>query len=176
MLAKLDTAISSDFTVTDEANDRVSGILPGAFTAHIYDPSGALIVPATVSFAITELGNGHYRVTYTPDSLGTWMVTVYHATYFPWGKAEDFLVYRYDISGIAAQVWEELEADHDTANTFGALVAFINAIEGGRWKIDETTNQMIFYKEDNTTEIARFNLKDIDGNAAYENVFERTRV
>ncbi|MCK4527728.1 right-handed parallel beta-helix repeat-containing protein, partial [candidate division WOR-3 bacterium] len=35
-------------------------------------------------------------------------------------------------------------------------LAFLAAIEGGRWKI--ISNQMIFYKEDNVTEVARFNL------------------
>lgn len=35
-------------------------------------------------------------------------------------------------------------------------VTFIKDIEGGRWKI--INNQMIFYKADNSTEVARFNL------------------
>jgi len=55
-------------------------------------------------------------------------------------------------------------------------LTFIKDIEGGRWKIDTVLNQMIFYKSDNTTEVARFNLYDEDGNATYQNVFERTRV
>lgn len=54
-----------------------------------------------------------------------------------------------------------------------ANVAFIRDIEGGRWKIDKTLKQMIFYKADNVTEVARFNLFDGDGIAAFENVFER---
>lgn len=55
-------------------------------------------------------------------------------------------------------------------------VEFMKDIEGGRWKIDKLTDQMIFFKADNLTEIARFNLFDRDGNAAFQNLFERTRV
>lgn len=54
-------------------------------------------------------------------------------------------------------------------------VEFIKQIEGGRWIIDESVDQMIFYKDDNTTEIARFNLFDITGSATSTNVFERVR-
>lgn len=54
-------------------------------------------------------------------------------------------------------------------------VEFIKDIEGGRWKIDQDTNQMIFYKSDNVTEIARFNLRDSSGNPNSESVFARIR-
>jgi hypothetical protein len=57
-----------------------------------------------------------------------------------------------------------------------ATVSDIKEMEYGRWLIDENNNQMIFYGIDNTTEIARFNLKDKDGNASYINVFERVKV
>lgn len=46
-------------------------------------------------------------------------------------------------------------------------------IQFGRWLIDG--NQMIFYKEDNYTEIARFDLYDADGNPTMDAVFERVR-
>ena len=49
-------------------------------------------------------------------------------------------------------------------------------IHTGRWQIDEDTNQMIFYEDDNVTEIARYDLKDRDGNASITEIFERTRV
>jgi len=53
-------------------------------------------------------------------------------------------------------------------------VDFIKAIEGGRWRIID--NQMIFYGEDNVTEIARFNLFDAAEQPAETNVTERRRV
>jgi len=40
---------------------------------------------------------------------------------------------------------------------------FIKEIEGGKWEI--VGSQMVFYKSDNVTEIARFDLSyDVDGN------------
>lgn len=56
-------------------------------------------------------------------------------------------------------------------------VEFVKAIEGGRWKLDGS--QMVFYDDDNTTEIARFNLFASDGMTPAvrpENIFERRRV
>ena len=58
----------------------------------------------------------------------------------------------------------------------GDDVSFVREIESGRWKIDKNNNQMIFYKSDNTTIIATFDLKDSDGTAAYKDVFERVLV
>ena len=69
-----------------------------------------------------------------------------------------------DISDIADGVWDN------------QLATFIRDIEGGRWKIDTGTSQMIFYKADNVTEVARFNLFDSAGQPASDNVFERRRV
>ena len=51
---------------------------------------------------------------------------------------------------------------------------FIYNIEGGRWKIE--ANQMIFYKPDNLTEIARFNLLDNAGAPAMTSIFQRVKV
>jgi hypothetical protein len=61
------------------------------------------------------------------------------------------------------------------SGTAGAFVNFIYSIEGGRWKIDQTTNQMVFYKEDNVTEIARFDLFGAGGSPASDDVYERKR-
>lgn len=55
-------------------------------------------------------------------------------------------------------------------------LAFLQDIEGGRWKIDAAAKQMVFYKSDNVTEVARFDLFDQDGVPASVDVFERVRV
>jgi hypothetical protein len=47
-------------------------------------------------------------------------------------------------------------------------------IQYGRWKIYD--NQMIFYAEDNITEVARFNLFDENGVPTVDAVFDRVRV
>lgn len=53
-------------------------------------------------------------------------------------------------------------------------VDFIRHIEGGRWRI--TGNQMIFFKEDNTTVVATFDLFDQFGSPTEDEVMERQRV
>ena len=86
-------------------------------------------------------------------------------------------------NSIADATWDEQQLEHVTAGSFGNAVneigfdvAFIKSIEGGRWLIDTSLNQMIFYKNDNVTEVARFNLYDATGSATSDCVYERVRV
>jgi len=67
-----------------------------------------------------------------------------------------------------------VKTETDKIVSLETLIAFISDIEGGRWKIEN--NQMIFYKDDNVTEVARFNLYDEAGDPAETDVFERERV
>jgi len=46
-------------------------------------------------------------------------------------------------------------------------------IHTGRWKVDSTTKQMVFFQEDNTTVIARYDLFDRNGNPSIDEVFDR---
>lgn len=102
---------------------------------------------------------------------------------------------------VSNAVWDSILADHTTEGTFGgelatqsdilvespAIIAdavwahedalgimsdlaFVKGIEGGRWRI--VNGQMIFYADDNITELARFDLT-YDGDM---NPIERTRV
>ena len=69
-------------------------------------------------------------------------------------------------------------ASEDYSPTLDLLSSSIDHTKhmtAGRWKLDTSANQMIFYKDDNSTEIARFNLTDSDGKASTESVFERTK-
>lgn len=67
-------------------------------------------------------------------------------------------------------------ADRDKLDHMADRVEYLVNLEGGRWRIDRHTGQMIFYGEDNTTELARFLLKDkfgntvIDAGQAYERI------
>jgi hypothetical protein len=49
-------------------------------------------------------------------------------------------------------------------------------IHTGRWEVDESTKQMIFYQDDNSTEIARYALFDRNGNSSIQELFERRLV
>ena len=53
-------------------------------------------------------------------------------------------------------------------------IDFTRNVTTGRWVIDNTTSEMIFYKEDNTTEIARYELFDENGSPSVSSVFDRT--
>lgn len=54
-------------------------------------------------------------------------------------------------------------------------IEFIKDIEGGRWTINGTTNKMTFYKSDNTTVVAEFDLQDSGGAPSVSEVFTRLR-
>tara|TARA_Y100000592_G_C5399356_1_gene282294 strand:+ start:142 stop:570 length:429 start_codon:yes stop_codon:yes gene_type:complete len=60
-------------------------------------------------------------------------------------------------------------------NPTAERVKFNMDIAGGKWTMDSSTNQIIFYAADNTTEVARFNLTDSDGAGSVSSVFTRTR-
>jgi hypothetical protein len=45
----------------------------------------------------------------------------------------------------------------------------------GQWEIDKNTNEMIFYQDDNVTEMGRFDLKDAKGSPSTDQVFKRIR-
>ncbi len=53
---------------------------------------------------------------------------------------------------------------------------FLIDMESGRWKLDATTKRMMFYKSDNMTLVAQFDLLDINGNPTIDLVTERRRV
>lgn len=77
-----------------------------------------------------------------------------------------------DVSALASAVGL---ATHDAKlDTVQIDLTVLTDETTGRWKI--INNQMIFYKADNITEVMRFNLFDVDGNPAEENVMERQRV
>lgn len=55
-------------------------------------------------------------------------------------------------------------------------LALVKQVEQGRWKIDDTTDQMTFYAENGTTALLTFDLKDINGLPSSVNIFERKPV
>jgi len=109
------------------------------------------------------------------------------------------------VDDIPGSVWNSLLGSHDQPGSFGGLlndlvsisspstiatavwnasingiaaknmIEFIYDVQGGRWNLDTTTNQMVLYKDNNTTEVARFNLIGADGSGTVTSVFERRR-
>ena len=76
-------------------------------------------------------------------------------------------------------LWDTGESDSVYAseqyNPTAERVKFNMDIAGGKWTMDSSSNQMIFYAADNTTEVARFDLTDSDGAGSVASVFTRTR-
>ena len=111
------------------------------------------------------------------DGSMTALTTMTHAYYY------DFTTYdetkKYAITSDGGAVLSDTDRYQYATNEGGIIeedIQFLIDVAGGRWRVDETVNQMIFYKSDNVTEVARFNLLDINGNAANRNIFERVRV
>ncbi len=80
--------INEDFTVVDSNLILVTGIPLIEFSYNIYNPAGSE-VSATLPVTFSELTNGNYRTTFTPDVIGDWYLFIYHAVYFPWGKTSN---------------------------------------------------------------------------------------
>tara|TARA_B100001093_G_scaffold519938_1_gene611561 strand:+ start:822 stop:1241 length:420 start_codon:yes stop_codon:yes gene_type:complete len=125
-----------------------SGI-SGSIRYEIYDTLGSEITSAT-NTGIYELGSstGLYGVELNLNNRFSGSIV--------WSVNGNTRVY----------ATEEIKMDQKMAR-------FIHT---GRWQIDENNNQMIFYEDDNVTEIARYDLKDRNGSASITEIFERTRV
>ena len=72
-----------------------------------------------------------------------------------------------EISGTLVTVGTDLTYIKNKANQ-------LYDIQYGRWKIED--NKMKFYKEDNSTLVAEFNLFDDAGNPTMDSVFDRVKV
>ncbi len=72
----------------------------------------------------------------------------------------------WDVNGTSIYAVEEISAD----------TRLTRLVTSGRWQIDAGSKQMIFYEEDNVTEVMRFNLKDRTGSASFSEVFDRVKV
>jgi len=106
-----DKPVYEHFTVSDSNGNLVSGIDTTAFTVYTYNPSGTNLAGSLSDF-FTELGDGSYKYTFTPDVNGVWYVNVTHPTYFPWGKTDDIYVDDTDLSGIYEIVRKTLGLVH----------------------------------------------------------------
>jgi len=91
---KVNTVVTDYFVTLNSATQApVSGLLQGDFSIALYNPSGSE-VSGSVSVTIAELGSsGNYKVTFTPNATGEWLLVITHATYFAYGKAATYLVY-----------------------------------------------------------------------------------
>jgi len=129
IMGVIDQQAEEHFTVSDSDGNLISGIDSTTFTIYIYDPNG-IEISASVNSSIVELGDGSYKLLFTPTSNGTWYVNITHSIYFPWGKNGDVQVYNGDISDIYDNVIKTLGLvhhnfyiDNTTYDEFGNMVS-----------------------------------------------------
>jgi hypothetical protein len=76
-----------DFVIVDEEDSPVTGLTVDDFDIILYNPDKTEI---TLGIIVDEVGNGLYRISFTPDMLGKWEILVYNGTYFPFGKGQTY--------------------------------------------------------------------------------------
>jgi hypothetical protein len=151
---------------------NATGTLGVGYT--MLDYTGNIITSRTTSgvYQLTS-GSGLYAAYVTfPDNFhgqllwdtGTAFAETYYAT-------EQYNVE--ENNPLIDTIHSNIEIVTGTLNVLASDVEFIKHIEGGRWRI--VSDQMIFYKSDNITEVARFDLYDQFGSPSSETVFERRR-
>jgi hypothetical protein len=107
---------------------------------------------------VRTFGGGCYGVLLTFYAEDNWAI-VWDIDGTPYKAGEEICVYDYLRSIIL---------------NINSNVEFIKQVESGRWKLEN--NQMVFYKDDNVTEIMRFNLYNEHQNPATDTVYERRRI
>lgn len=124
-----DQTVDEHFTVSDADCNLVPGIDTSSFVVHVYNPSGT-DVESTVGIGFTELGDGNYKYSFTPDVNGVWYVVVIHPIYFPWAKTDDVVVDTADMTEIyetvrrtLGLVHHNMYIDNPTYDEFGNMVA-----------------------------------------------------
>ena len=128
---------------------RSLGGISGSIRYALYDTLGAETVSAT-NAGVYELGT----------STGLYGVELNLSTQFSGSIV-------WSVNGnTSVFAIEEIKIDQKMARY----------IHTGRWLVDETNNQMIFYQDDNTTEIARYALFDRNGGSSIDELFERRLV
>ena len=132
----------------------------------LLDTSGAVSSPRTTS-GVYQTAPGIYAAYITfPDNFrgqvlwdtGTAFLTASYATE----------QYNYEENN------PKVDLTYSVVTSMTGTLQSIYDIQYGRWRI--VGDQMIFYKEDNATEVARFDLFDDTGNPTMDAVFERVKV
>lgn len=130
----------------------------------VFDISGSMGV------VISEVQNLSSSIVTLSNDLSSSLVVINDAALLISSSAEI-------ISGSAALLSGAVGSLSGLSGTLDAIESKVDRlvdIQFGRWHI--IGNQMVFYKEDNATEVARFDLFDDGGNPTMDAVFERVKV
>jgi len=151
----------------------------------ILDSAGAVVASRTTS-GVSQVAPGIYSAApHFPDEDPAYQIlwdtgTAFSKTYYATETVNNLKQFFELTSSIAAVNQAVDMAAGVITSAYADLtqikidVALIRDFTAGRWKM--SNNQMVFYKEDNLTEIARFSLLDDGGNPSMESVFERKKI
>lgn len=145
----------------------------------VFDYTGSSVVPRTTS-GVYQTAPGIYAAYVTfPDNFrgsivwdtGTAFATASYAT-------EQYNVEENDpridsIHSASVYVSSSMPTVLSSLSYVSGVVGSLYDIQYGRWHI--VGNQMVFYKDDNVTEVARFDLFDSVGSPTMDAVFERVK-
>lgn len=140
LLNKKDSICHEDFTVVDTLNNLITGIPTTEFTYKLYNNSGLEVTGILVTF--DELGNGNYRASFIPDGVGTWLLVVYHPTYFSWGKSGTIKVYKNDFDTIANDLLRVLGLMQENYYLDNAVYDTNNNLTSCRMRIYENSGSV----------------------------------
>lgn len=141
----------------------------------LFDPAGSIFAPRTTTGVYEVVtGSGIYaaNVEFSTSFLNGMIVWDTPET----GSATAFVADQFNIQENDHRVLESISVLTGTLNTVSSSIDFLVSIEGGRWKVDTSQNRMIFYKSDNATVVATFDLFDAAGAPTSTEPFERRRV
>jgi len=155
---------------TSRAN--VTGSFGVGYT--VLDVSGTIVTARTtlnVSQSAPGTGNYYANVTY-PSNFNGQIV---------WDCPQITSSLGAVLSPIYASEQQNFQANDPSAGAAYTLLSgtLVSQVQGlydvafGRWKINKAANQMVFYRADNVTVVATFNLLDDNGNPTFDGVFER---
>jgi len=114
------------------------------------------------SGSLIEIGSGNYKSSYIFTVEGQYRIN--YQTPSGYSNEVEYIIV------------ETERAKESTLQSVKQIVELIEQAEFGRWKIDVANKKLLFYKEDNTTLIAEFDLYNQNGIKAVSNVTERKRV
>ena len=132
----------------------------------LLDMAGSVVIPRTTSGVYQTVPGIYAAYVSFPDNFrgqilwdtGTAFLTASYATE----------QYNYEENN------PKVDSIYNVVTSMTGTLNSIYDIQYGRWRI--VGDQMIFYKDDNSTEVVRFNLFDDAGNPTMDAVFERVKV
>lgn len=131
----------------------------------LFSASGAIDFEYNAVIVGYDAGSGDWETEASASSRATTNQTEHDATQTQIAALNDP-----SAAAVADAVWDEAKADHVAAGSFGkelqdtkTVVDFLEDILVNRLKFDKVNKQWVLYADNETTELKRWDAKDVDG-------------